>query len=402
LTHGSTPCNLDPKNRRALRLKYESFHLINDVLFRKNFDGVFLRCLEKEDLEKVLSKIHAGESSGHFSGDTTTHKVLRAGYYWPTLFKYAHTMSHKCIICQKAGGRVKKAAFPLQLVTVDAPFQQWGLDIIGPINPSSSQQHKYILIATDYFTRWSEDVPLKVVNTNQVVSFLNSHIITRFDILECLVFYNASYFSSLDMNIFSLEKEIKPRYYASYYPQGNGLAKSTNKNLIKIIKRTSSENQKNWHNALYYELWADRVTQKTFVGNSPFFLIYGREAILPLHVLLPSLQLSQKVQEEECPPLENQINALLKLEEVRTQAKQKLDQHQQIVKIRFDLNSSSDRNFDVGDLVLKWDKSHEGKGEHTKFQNLWLRPFVISEKLGPNSFHLHNLEGQTDTFPVNG
>jgi hypothetical protein len=350
----------------------------------------------------VLSELHAGEAGGHFGGDTTAHKVLRAGYYWPTLFKYAHTMSRKCIICQKAAGWVKKAAFPLQPVTVDAPFQQWGLDIIGPINPSSSQQHKYILTTTDYFTRWSEVVPLKVVNTNQVVSFLNSHIITRFGIPECLVFYNASYFSSLDMNVFSLEKGIKLKYSASYYPQGNGLAESTNKNLIKIIKRTVSENHKNWHNALYNALWADRVTPKSSVGNSPFFLIYRREEILPPHVLLPSLQLSQKVQEEECPPLENRINALLKLEEVRTQAKKKLDQHQQIVKIWFDSNSSSDRNFDVGDLVLKWDKSHEGKGEHTKFQNLWLGPFVISEKLGPSSFRLHNLEGQPDTFPVNG
>jgi hypothetical protein len=95
------------------------------------------------------------------------------------------------------------------------------------------------------------------------------------------------------------------KYSASYYPQGNGLAESKNKNLIKIIKRTVSENHKNWHNALFNALWADRVTPKASVGNSPFFLIYGREAILPPHVLLPSLQLSQKVQEEECPPLEN-------------------------------------------------------------------------------------------------
>jgi hypothetical protein len=92
---------------------------------------------------------------------------------------------------------------------------------------------------------------------------------------------------------------------------------------------------------------------------------------------------------------------LLKLEEVRVQAKQKLDQQQQIVKSWFDSNSSSDRNCDVGDLVLKWDKSHEGKGERTKFQNLWLGSFVISEKLGLSSFRLHNLEGQPDTFPVN-
>jgi hypothetical protein len=204
------------------------------------------------------------------------------------------------------------------------------------------------------------------------------------------------------MNVFALEKGIKLKYFSSYYPQGNGLAESTNKNLIKIIKRIVSENHKNWHNALYNALWANRVTPKYSVGNSPLFLIYGREAILPPHVLLPSMQLSQKVQEEEFPPLESQINALLKLEEVRSQAKHKLDQHQQIVKRWLDSNSSSDRNFDVRDMVLKWDKSHEGKGEHTKFQNLWLGPFVISEKLGPRSFRLHNLEGKIDTFLVNG
>jgi hypothetical protein len=122
------------------------------------------------------------------------------------------------------------------------------------------------------------------------------------------------------------------KYSANYYPQGNGLAESTNKNLIKIIKRTVVENHKNWHNALLNAIWADRVMPNTAVGNSPFFLIYGREAILPPHILLPSLQLSQNIQEEDCPPLENRINALMKLEEVRAQAKRKLDQHQLVIK----------------------------------------------------------------------
>jgi transposase InsO family protein len=160
------------------------------------------------------------------------------------------------------------------------------------------------LTATYYFTRWSEAGTLRTVNTSQVIAFLNSNIITRFGIPDCLVFDNASYFSSLEMSEFALEKGIKLKYSTSYYPQGNGLAESTNKNLIKIIKRTVVENHKNWHNALN-ALWADRVTPKAVVGNSPFFLFYGREAILPPHILLPSLQLSQKVQEEDCPPLEN-------------------------------------------------------------------------------------------------
>jgi hypothetical protein len=188
--------------------------------------------------------LHAGEDGGHFGGDTTAHKVFRVGYYWPTLFKDDHALCRKCVICQKPSGRIQKPAFPLQPVSVDSPFQQWGLDIIGPINLPSSQQHNFIITPIDYFTRWFEAAPLKAMNTSQVISFLNSNIITRFGIPDCLVFDNASYFLSLEMSDFALEKGIKLKYSASYYPQGNGLAESTNKNLIKIIKRTVSENHK--------------------------------------------------------------------------------------------------------------------------------------------------------------
>jgi hypothetical protein len=79
-------------------------------------------CLEKDEPGKVLYEIHVGEAGGHFGGDTTSHKVLRVGYYWTTLFKYSHALCRKCIIFQKATRRVKKEAFPLQPISVDSPF----------------------------------------------------------------------------------------------------------------------------------------------------------------------------------------------------------------------------------------------------------------------------------------
>jgi hypothetical protein len=82
-----------------------------------------MRCLEKDEAKKVLSEIHVGEDGGHFIGDTTTHKVLRARYHWPTLFRDAHALCCKCMICQKVVGRVKKEAFPLHPITIDSPFQ---------------------------------------------------------------------------------------------------------------------------------------------------------------------------------------------------------------------------------------------------------------------------------------
>ena len=114
-----------------------------------------------------------------------------------------------------------------------------------------------------------------MVNTNQVLHFLETNIITRFGVLETLVFDNASYFSSGELTEFALEKGIRIRYSTKYYPQGNGLAESTNKNLLKILKRSIAKHHRNWHTILYQALWADKVTPKSSVGNSPFFLVYG-------------------------------------------------------------------------------------------------------------------------------
>ena len=70
--------------------------------------------MEQEDAKKVVAELHDGPAGGHFSRDTTAHKILRAGYYWPTLFKGVHAYVRKCNICQRISGRIEKVARPLQ------------------------------------------------------------------------------------------------------------------------------------------------------------------------------------------------------------------------------------------------------------------------------------------------
>jgi hypothetical protein len=350
----------------------------------------------------VLKELHDGPVGGHFAGNTTAHKILRAGYYWPTLFKDAHTHARNCKTCQISAGKEKRAAIPLQPVTVSRPFEQWGLDIIGEITPSSSKLHKYILTATDYFTRWVEAIPLTHVNEKVVIQFIEQQLITRFGVPSVLVFDNAAYFSSTLLTEFSLDKGIMIKYSANYYPQGNGVAESTNKNLVRILKKTVTDNQRNWHNQLHNALWDDRVMPKEAVGNSPYFLVYGQEAILPNGLYLPSLQLAQDSNEEPSSAMQQRIDTLLMLEEQREKARSKFLAHQQIVKRWFDKHKAKEKNFEVGDLVLKWDKENEPKGKHSKFQSLWLGPFQVAEKIGAGTYRLQNLRGEPDALPVNG
>ena len=65
-----------------------------------SYDFVLLRCLEKSEAEKVLQELHDGPAGEHYARDATTHKILRAGYYWPTLFKDSHSYVRKCQVCQ--------------------------------------------------------------------------------------------------------------------------------------------------------------------------------------------------------------------------------------------------------------------------------------------------------------
>jgi len=116
-----------------------------------NYDGLLPRCLEKEDVERVLRELHDALAGGNFARETIVHKILREGYYWPTFFRDAHAHVRKQKFCQLSVVREKKASIPLQLVIISRPLEQWGIDVIGEINPNSSNKHKYILTMTNYF-----------------------------------------------------------------------------------------------------------------------------------------------------------------------------------------------------------------------------------------------------------
>ena len=88
------------------------------------------------------------------------------------------------------------------------------------------------------------------MNENGVISFLKHNIANRIGVPKSLVLDNVSYLSSLKLIEYALEKGIKFKYFAIYYPKGNGVVESSNKSLVIIILKKAIENQRNWHNTL--------------------------------------------------------------------------------------------------------------------------------------------------------
>ena len=96
------------------------------------------------------------------------------------------------------------------------------------------------------------------------------------------------------------------------------------------------------------------------------------------------------------------IYNLLKAEESRYKARERFKQQQEVIKRWFDKHKAGTKDFEVGDLVLKWDHPHDGKGKHTKFQQLWVGPFQTVAKLGPSTYKMQDLQGWEENLPVKG
>jgi hypothetical protein len=187
-------------------------------------------------LIKICKEFHEGDCGGHLNWKTTANKILRVGFYWPTLFADVHKKVTSCHKCQIFEGKRKLLPLPLKPISVETPFQQWGLDFIGEIHPPSSGQHKWILTTTDYFTKWIEVVPTRKATDVVIIKFLETNILSRFGCPRKIITDNATTFKSKKMIEFCSKYHITLGHSTAYYPEGNGLAESSNKSLVNIIK----------------------------------------------------------------------------------------------------------------------------------------------------------------------
>ncbi|XP_039131869.1 uncharacterized protein LOC120268610 [Dioscorea cayenensis subsp. rotundata] len=142
--------------KRAMR-----FTLVNDVLYRRSYDQLLLRCLSKEESEEVMHEVHFGIFRAHQSGPKMRLKIKHIGCYWPSMINDCLQYARRCKLCQAHGDFIHQHPNPLHPTISSWPFKMWGTDVICPIEPPSSRGHLFILVATDYFSRWAEAIPLK-------------------------------------------------------------------------------------------------------------------------------------------------------------------------------------------------------------------------------------------------
>jgi hypothetical protein len=169
----------------------------------------------------------------------------------------------------------------------------------------------------DFFTKWIEVIPTRSASHKVIIGFLED-LIMRFGCPSKIFTDNATSFKVESLAKFCEQFGIKLIHSTPYYPQGNGLAESSNKSLIGIIKRLLEDNKKAWDLELKFTLWVDRVTTKRSIGISPFQLVYAEEVVFPSQLAIPVAKFFQDYQEEPDDMI-IRIHQLVEVQQAREQ-----------------------------------------------------------------------------------
>jgi transposase InsO family protein len=147
-------------------------------------------------------------------------------------------------------------------------------------------------------SKWIEVVPTRNATDKVIMRFLEGNIFSRFGCPRKLVTDNAQAFKFASMVEFCRKYNIKLSHSTPYYPQGNGLAKSSNKSLVRIMKKLLKENKRSWDSKLKFVLWDDTISTNKSNGASPFQLFYGTDVSLLTQLGFPVLKFLQEELEE--------------------------------------------------------------------------------------------------------
>jgi transposase InsO family protein len=193
----------------------------------------------------------------------------------------------RCEACQFHAKQIHQPAQELQTIPLTWPFAVWGLDILGPF-PQAQGGYRYLYVAIDKFTKWVEVEPVCTIPARSAVKFIRG-LVCRFGVPNRIITDNGSQFTSELFREYCASVGIKICFASIAYPRSNGQAERANAEVLKGLKTRSFNAKleacgKKWLDNLQSILWSIRTTTTKPTWETPFFLVYWAEAVLPTDV----------------------------------------------------------------------------------------------------------------------
>ncbi|XP_057745072.1 uncharacterized protein LOC130962933 [Arachis stenosperma] len=347
LEHGQVPD--DEKDAVKLRREAAKYAVIQGQLFRKGLSQPLLKCLHPDQTDYVLREVHEGCCGHHIGGKALARKLIRAGYYWPSMMADSKEFVKKCIKCQQNANFAKAPASELSLLTTSRPFAQWGIDLLGPFPVGPGQ------------------------------------VITQFGIPEVVISDNGTQFADKKFTEFLNGLGIRQRFSSVEHPRTNGQVESANKVILSGLKKRLDNKKGAWADELASVLWSYRTTEQSSTKETPFRLTYGVDAVIPVEIGEPSPRLLLKGVEET---VEKDL-----IDEAREMAHLTETALKQRIALRYDTKVLK-RDFEPDDLVLRRNDIGSPTPGEGKLAANWEGPYRVKKVMGKGAFKLERLDGK--------
>ena len=225
-----------------------------------------------------------------YGGCATSRKILKHVLWWLTIHGDATDYAKSYNVYQITGKPSQRDEMSLIPQVTLQPFKKWASYFLGPINPLGKRTgSRYIITVTDYLSRWDEAAPVKDCRTAAVARFLFDNVVTRFGCPKILMSDQGYHFVNQTIIAITEEFQIHHKRSTPYHPQANGAVETFNKILENALNKVCDANQDDWNLKILAILWAYKTTCKILANQTPFKLVYGKEAVMPMEYIIPIL-----------------------------------------------------------------------------------------------------------------
>ena len=253
--------------------------VLEDVLYRVDSPQSPRLCVPVSKRESLMAEAHAGRFSGHFS-PRAVYTTFAKRYWWDGMYRDVHSHCRSCLTCATYQGTGRRSKQPLMPIPVGGAFHRVGVDIMEL--PLTQKGNRYVVSFIDYLTKWVESFACPDQTSETIANLLVDHVICRHGVPEYLVSdRGTNLLSSLMQELYELTG-IHKLSTTAYHPQTDGLVENfNNRTLRAMVAKYAVRYGSDWDVHLAHLLFAYRTKPHESTGESPFFLLYGRDAHLP-------------------------------------------------------------------------------------------------------------------------
>ncbi|XP_072077793.1 uncharacterized protein [Arachis hypogaea] len=302
----------DEPNLPLFRRRASFYTVLGNTLYRRGHSQPLLKCISKEEAEEVMAETHEGVCGNHIGGRALAAKILRTGYYWPTIKRDCITKVKSCDNCQRYG------------------------------------------------------IPREIISDN------------------------GRQFTDHKLATFLTNFNIKHHFSSVQHPQTNGQVESANRIILHGLKKKLDEAKGERAGLIPEILWSYNTSIQSATGETPFKLVYGAEALIPVEVSVPMLRTelynqpnNQQARTAELDLVEEDRDVFA----IKQRARKRYLERRHNKRVVH-------RSFNNGDLVLRRTEDARKPPAHGKLAANWEGPFRVLQNLGKGAYKLETLRGE--------